>query len=287
MTRTIVEALNFAERQLSPLSDVARLEAEVLLAHVLNVTRVHLHTWPEKILTESQEHAFLDLVASRTQGQPIAYLLGQREFWSLEMVVTPSVLIPRPETELLVECALEQVTAKQAVIADMGTGSGAIAIALAHERREWMLHASDLSAAALEVAQRNAARLNIPNVNFHLGSWCDALPKIKFDAIVSNPPYIAEDDIHLAQGDVRFEPRSALVSAENGLCDIILIIDQAKSYLKSGGFLFLEHGYQQAKKVASIFKKAGYTHVQVKRDLMGIERVTFASWRGFDIDYSS
>lgn len=276
---TIAEALAVAIQKISAVTDVPQLEAEVLLAQVLNVARTHLHAWPEKILDESQQKKFFDLVARREQGEPIAYLLGHKEFWSLDLLVTPDTLIPRPETELLIEKILALNLNDNSVIADLGTGSGAIALALAHEKPNWKIHATDVSAKALEIAKHNAERLKISNIFFHQGSWCDALPsEIKFDVIVSNPPYIAENDAHLTQGDLRFEPRSALVSAENGLKDISQIVFAAKNHLKSGGFLFIEHGSDQAKKVASILEKAGYTCIGSHRDLSQIDRVTFASW---------
>lgn len=257
------------------------LEREVLLAYVLNVSREYLHTWPEKILTSLQQETFLALVQQRLQGEPIAYLIGRREFWSLDLLVTKDVLIPRPETELLVELVLEKVSAPQAVIADLGTGSGAIALALARERPHWIIHAVDASFAALQIAKANAERLQINNVIFYQGDWCEPLPLVSFDAIVSNPPYIAEGDVHLSQGDLRFEPMLALMSGDEGLQDIKEIIFNAREYLKNSGFLFLEHGFQQAKNVASILTKAGYTDTETCLDLTGWERVTFASWMRF------
>jgi release factor glutamine methyltransferase len=272
-------ALDFAKQQLCAVTDVPQLEAEVLLAFVLNKSRSYLHAWPEKILEISQQNHFLELLNKRTQGEPIAYLTGQREFWSLNLRVTPDVLIPRPETELLVELVLNLFD--QATVADLGTGSGAIALSLAHERPSWIIHATDASLSALDVAKSNADRLNIKNVIFHQGNWCDPLPPIEFNVIVSNPPYIAEDDVHLTTGDLRFEPRSALVSLEQGLKDITEIIYQSKQYLISGGVLMLEHGSEQAANVARIFAIAGYTDINTHQDLAGLDRVTIASWVRF------
>jgi len=276
MQHVIVVALSHAAQQLAVVTDVPRLEAEILLAHVLQVSRSYLHTWPEKIITLEQHDAFSHLLARRLQGEPIAYLIGHREFWSIDLTLTPDVLIPRPETELLVELVLQSIHADNAVIADLGTGSGAIALALAQERPSWQVYATDASHAALAVAKYNAKRLNLERVTFLAGSWCQALPDLKFDAIVSNPPYIAEEDAHLNQGDLRFEPRCALASAERGLQDLKQIIWQAKDYLKPGGFLFLEHGFDQAKDVATFFVKADYTLITHHADLSGLDRVTIA-----------
>lgn len=281
MSQSIALALRSVLSELAQVTEVPQLEAEVLLAYVLDVSRTHLHAWPEKMLTDSQQKKFLELINRRKLGEPIAYLIGRREFWSLDLEVTPAVLIPRPETELLVELVLKNIQAEQAVIADLGTGSGAIALAIAHERPNWIVHATDESEAALAIAQRNAQRLNLRNVEFHQGHWCQALPKFQFDAIVSNPPYIAEEDPHLTQGDLRFEPRRALVSAGNGLQDIEQIILDARYYLKAAGLLFLEHGSQQAENIVSIFEKAGYTFTRTQQDLADLDRVTIATWLRF------
>ena len=287
MSQNISAILKRAAQQFVAVTDAPQLEAEILLAHVLKVTRVYLHTWPEKQLEPAQQIAMQDLVARRLQGEPIAYLTGHREFWSLDLVVTADVLIPRSDTERLVELVLEHVQAERAVIADLGTGSGAIALALAKERPNWTIYATDASVAALEIAQLNAQQLPLSNVIFCHGDWCEPLPKVHFDAIVSNPPYIAEDDPHLLQGDLRFEPRSALVAHDAGFQDLAQIISDAKSYLKLGGLLFLEHGYQQAVQVLSFLEKERYTHTNVYQDLAGLDRVTIASWLGFDIDYNT
>lgn len=283
MQYSISSAISLARQHLAAGSDIPELEAEVLLAHVLNKSRTFLHTWPEKELEIAQQHSFFELVEKRSQGQPIAYLTGRREFWSLDLVVTPDVLIPRPETELLVELLVSDILRDQqeAIIADLGTGSGAIALAVAREKPSWTIHAVDASAAALEIAKINGSRNAVANVVFHHGDWCYALPTIKFNAIVSNPPYIAEDDRHLRQAGLAFEPRSALVSAENGLKDISEIIFQARDYLVPGGVLLIEHGFQQAKNVSNIFQKAGYTDISIHKDLAELDRVTIASWKHF------
>jgi release factor glutamine methyltransferase len=263
---------------LGSVTDVPQLEAEILLAHILKVKRSYLHTWPDKIIESVEQKNFLELIAKRCQGEPIAYLIGHREFWTLDLMVTPDVLIPRPDTELLVDSVLKNIVNEEAVVADLGTGSGAIALSLAQARPHWSVYATDMSMSALLVAKDNGKRLGIKNVIFQQGSWCEALPDIKFHAIVSNPPYIAEDDDHLNTGDLRFEPRSALASGSDGLRDITEIIFQVKNYLLPSGMLFLEHGFQQAQSVASIFAKAGYTNITTCQDLSGLDRMTMASW---------
>lgn len=257
-------------------------EAEILLAHVLQVSRVYLHTWPEKKIMDGAQKAFFELMAKRERGEPIAYLKGQREFWSLDLAVNSSVLIPRHETELLVELSLSRATNEEPqVVADLGTGSGAIALAIAYERSNWLVYAVDQSESALKIAQQNADHYGLSNISFHQGIWCNALPPLKFDMILSNPPYLAADDIHLTIGDLRFEPPSALIAAEEGLSDLRQIIFQAKNYLKTNGVLMLEHGLNQAENVASIFRKAGYTDIKTYKDLGGCDRVTIASLRHF------
>ena len=251
-----------------------RLEAEVLLSHVLKVARSYLYSHPEKVLTAYEEQSFKELIARREQGEPIPYLTGHQEFWSLDFHVTKDTLIPRPDTELLVETLLSLFPNEKKIIADLGTGSGAIALSLAHARPAWEIYATDQSEAALTVAKQNAEKLKIKNCEFHQGHWCDALPDLKFDAIVSNPPYIAENDPHLIQGGLPFEPKGALVSGVDGLDALAEIILQAKIKLKSGGYLLLEHGYQQAEPVQTLFQKAGYQTVSSHRDLAGILRAT-------------
>lgn len=281
MQSTLSHALRNASATIH--SESPLLDAEILLMHVLNVPRSYLHTYPETILNPEALAHFKDLVTRRERGEPIAYLTGHREFWSLDLIVTPDVLIPRMETELLVELLLKPsffADSNEKLIADLGTGSGAIALALGSERPNWQIHAVDQSAAALKIAELNAKRLNIPNVIFHQGNWCDALPKIKFHAIVSNPPYIDCEDDHLTHPNMQFEPKIALVSPQAGLADITAIINQAKQYLAPGGCLLLEHGYQQASKVSSIFVKAGYTDIYTYCDLAGLERVTIATMGG-------
>jgi release factor glutamine methyltransferase len=211
----------------------------------------------------------------RAAGEPLAYLTGRREFWSLDLAVTPDVLIPRPETELLVELALQRIPRNVKVdIADLGTGSGAIALALAHERPLTRVLATDASAATLTVARDNAARLRNGNIEFAQGDWCAALGNRKFDLIVSNPPYIADKDAHLQQGDLRFEPRAALASGADGLDAIRVIVHGAPAHLKPGAWLMFEHGHEQGLAVRDLLEKSGFVEVFTERDLEGRERVT-------------
>ena len=253
-------------------------DPEVLLAHVLGVTRSSLYAFPERELTDKEEKEWLQMIEKHQQGVPTAYLTGHKEFWSLELEVTPDTLIPRHETELLVEYVLKQNTSERR-IADLGTGSGAIALALAHEKPHWQIDATDISQVALKVAQANAAHLNLHNIQFYQGSWFNALPAVLYDIIVSNPPYIAEEDPFLEESVLRYEPHSALFSADNGLKDIAYLIANAPSHLKKEGWLFLEHGFQQSKEVRRIFIKKGYNSVTTKCDLAGLERITYGQWK--------
>jgi release factor glutamine methyltransferase len=257
--------------------DDARSEAELLLAHALGRTRAALFAWPDYEPDAVQRATFEALVDARAHGTPIAYLLGRRAFWSLDLGVTPAVLIPRPETELLVELALERApaAAAQCAIADLGTGSGAIALALARERPGARIVATDASAAALEVARANAGALGLGNVTFALGDWCAALGEARFDVIVSNPPYIAAGDPHLVRGDLRFEPASALASGTDGLDAIRTIVPATTRHLAAGGWLLLEHGWDQGERVRGLLADAGFEDVASARDLGGHERVTF------------
>lgn len=263
---TVAAALQAAGRQISP------LDAEVLLAHVLGVSRIQLFSHPEKKLNSGEIQQFTQSVTWCAEGQPVAYLTGFREFWSLRLEVTPDVLIPRPETECLVEQVLSKISVKNAVIADCGTGSGAIALALGSERPGWQIHATDCSQKALKRASANAEKLGISNIIFHEGSWCAALPACQFDAIVSNPPYLAEEDPHLEA--LRYEPALALVSGSDGLRAITEMVGSAGSFLVPGGWLLLEHGFEQGDAVRTLFEAAGYQQVTTVKDLSGLERVT-------------
>ena len=258
----------------------ARLDAELLLAHALGVSRARLYAWPEHEPDAAQRAAFERLIDARGRGEPIAYLTGRREFWSLDLAVTPDVLIPRHETELLVELALERIPRdREARVADLGTGSGAIALAIARERPLARLTAADASIAALDVARGNAARLGIGNIVFAAGDWLAAIGDARFDVIVSNPPYIAASDMHLAKGDLRFEPAAALASGPDGLDAICRIVADAPAHLLDGGALLLEHGFDQSARVRALLDAAGLENVTSIRDNGGHERVTLGTKR--------
>ena len=250
-------------------------EVELLLGHALGRDRAWLYAHADDALTTEDAVRFYALLRRRAQGEPIAYLTGRREFWSLDLTVTPDVLIPRAETELLVELALARIAQDAAVeIADLGTGSGAIALALASARSRARVLATDASAAALEVARRNAERLGIRNVEFAQGDWCAALGNRRFDMMVSNPPYIADSDSHLAQGDLRFEPRAALAAGADGLDAIRQIVHAAPAFLNPDGWLMLEHGFEQGHAVRTLLQQCGYAQVFTARDIEGRERVS-------------
>jgi release factor glutamine methyltransferase len=270
---SIQDALNSAGDTLAPRSDAAALEAEVLLAWVLGKPRSQLRARPEQALEETQRQHFFDLIRRRAAGEPIAYLTGHREFWSLDLLVNAHTLIPRPETELLVETALARMP-RQALVADLGTGSGAIALAIAGERPLCRVIATDIDPEALKVASANAERLNIRNVEFREGAWFAPFGDERFDMIVSNPPYIAEHDPHLEEGDLPAEPRRALVAGPTGLEMIAAIAGEAPRFLLDQGWLLLEHGYQQGAAVAAMLRDAGYRGVQTWRDAAGRERVS-------------
>ena len=253
----------------------ARLDAELLLASVLGKSRSYLFAWPERLLTEPQMQAFAALVARRKAGEPVAHILGVREFWSLELEVTPATLIPRPETELLVESALARIPVDARWdIVDLGTGTGAIALAVASERPHCHIVASDISADALTVAERNADRLGLHNLSFQLGPWYEPVAGRRFHMILSNPPYVRTDDPHLREGDVRFDPRAALVAGPEGLDDLRSIVADAPAFLQPGGWLLVEHGYDQAAAVTELFARAGFEAIATARDLSGQPRVT-------------
>ncbi len=273
---TLRDALSAAVQQLAhSASDSARLDAEVLLAHVLDKQRVYLLTWPERALTDAQQHRYQQLITQRLQGVPIAYLTGTREFWSLPLMVSSDTLIPRPDTETLVSIALQKLHGKQAQrICDLGTGSGAIALALASERPDCELLATDISAASLEIAEQNATQLGLHNIRFQQSDWFAALTDQQFDLIVSNPPYIAQQDPHLTQGDVAYEPRQALSAGPEGLDDLLLIAAGAQEHLSSAGWLLMEHGYQQAEATRYLLKYMGYINMHSWQDETGNPRVS-------------
>jgi release factor glutamine methyltransferase len=276
---SIKSVLTEAAGTLSSVSDSALLDAEVLLCHALNQPRSHLRAWPDKPLQPEQLNAFRALLAQRQQGMPIAYITGNREFWSRDFLVCPDVLIPRPDTELLIELSLKLIPANEPVkIIDLGTGSGIIAITLAAERPKAQISAADFSLAALRIANLNADKHHINDIQFYHSDWLNDVPAGKFSLIVSNPPYIAEDDCHLQQGDVRFEPQTALSAPEQGLADIKIIADAARNYLEPGGHLLIEHGYNQPQQVQALFKDLHYDKIQTYKDLSGQPRVTYGQW---------
>ena len=275
MSRTIKSTLTEAREYLSLTNpDSAYLDTEVLLSFVLNKDRSYLHAWPENTLTKAEEKQFGQLAQRRASGEPVAHLTGQREFWSMMLNISKDTLIPRPETERLVELALELIPQNSSYqVADLGTGSGAIALAIARERPGCIITATDASQEALTIAQHNAKQQKISNVTFRQGNWCEALNDETCQMIVSNPPYIESSDEHLSIGDVRFEPRLALESGKDGLDAIHMITQQAHSHLEPGGWLVLEHGYTQREDVLNILQQQGYINLQAYDDLSGTPRI--------------
>lgn len=290
---SITEALALSKK-LTDYSTSPRIDCEIILSAAIEQTRTYLYTWPEKTLSDHQQKIFSQNLDRRINGEPIAYIVGQKEFWSLSLFVNESTLIPRPESELLVEVTLELLSDVSAEcipavkIADLGTGTGAIALALASENSQWQVWGLENNKNALELAKKNQQQLDLPNVTLLLSDWFSALSEKEsdeesfqklaqqFNIIVSNPPYIDINDKHLQEGDVRFEPLSALVADDHGLADIEIIIRQASAYLLQSGWLVFEHGNQQAEVVARCFKKYGFQNVFTRNDLAGHPRVTGA-----------
>jgi len=262
-------------------SDSATLDSQLLLLKALDKdNRAYLLTWPEKILSEGQISQFEYLITQRLEGRPIAHLMGYREFWGLELKVNASTLIPRPDTEIIIDTVLElyqDKLDKPLNALDLGTGTGAIALALKSECPAWQLDAVEYDKAAFELAKLNSSRLNLP-VDVYHGSWFEPLPELNsYHLIVSNPPYIDEQDPHLTQGDVRFEPKSALTAENDGLADIEVIVDKSRCYLQQNGYLVIEHGYQQGQSVQAIFQQyPEFTDIQTREDLAGQPRITLA-----------
>ncbi len=273
---TIADAMKFAQRKID------LVDARVLLQHTLRANRAHLATHPERVLSDAENNQFSNYVERRKNGEPVAYLIGEREFFGLMFKVTPAVLIPRPETELLVEQALERLPEhRSARVLDLGAGSGAIAIAIAKHRPLAHITAVDASNAALEIARENAQRLlrdRASAVAFLQSDWFSAVNDEPFDLIVSNPPYVAEDDPHLAQGDLRFEPRQALAAGPSGLSALAHIARNAASRLAPGGWLLLEHGYDQGNACNVLMAAAGFVNVATHQDLAGIDRLTLGQY---------
>ena len=261
-----------------PDSPTPRLDAELLLAQALGKSRGYLHTWPEREPEAPQLERYQAALARRRTGEPVAYILGRQGFWSLDLDVASHTLIPRPDTELLVETALALLPATPLQVLDLGTGTGAIALALACERPAWQVTGVDRVPEAVALAQGNGTRLQLANARFAESCWFSALAWQRFQLIVSNPPYIAAADPHLSQGDVRFEPSSALVAGIDGLDDIRLIIEQAPAHLLAGGWLLLEHGFEQAEAVRELLSRRGFTAVDSRRDLGGHQRISVGQW---------
>ena len=271
----IQQALQQASKDLSGTSPSAMLDAQVLLTHVLQCNTAHLAAWPEKALSDAQQADYLQLVKQRRQGTPVAHLTGSREFWSLDFSVDNSTLIPRPETETLVEYLLDNFASRENLkLLDMGTGTGAIAISIAKEKPDWEIVASDISEQALKLARQNSSHHDTDNVSLIQSDWFENIGQKNFDIIISNPPYIASDDPHLTLGDVRFEPKSALSSGTTGMDDIEHICSHAKEYLLKNGWLIVEHGYNQKQQVADCFSRNGFTEITQQQDLSGHTRMT-------------
>lgn len=274
---TIACAIASYQKQLTIVSDTPRLDIEILLMEVMLLTRAQLIIHSEKQLTSAEERQLECYVQRRLQQEPIAYIVGHQDFWTLDLEVTKDTLIPRPETEHLVEWILERFPQQQPIkMADLGVGSGAIALALASERPLWKIDATDKSSAALTVAKRNANRHGIRHVDFFLGDWCTALPASDYNLIVSNPPYIAPEDPHLE--NLSFEPISALVAADEGGDALKIIIEQSKKYLIANAYLVLEHGASQAKVVQTWLQEAGFSQVESHQDYAGLPRFVTAVW---------
>ena len=264
--------------ELSPASDTALLDTELLLCHSLSVDRAWLKTWPDKILSAPDMQRFEQLFRRRLEGDPVAFIIGSQGFWTLDLKVSPHTLIPRPETELLVETAMQLELPNNSQVLDLGTGTGAIALALASEYPQWQMTAVDVQASAVELAEQNRLACQLKNVTIYQSDWFAAVanrqPQTLFNLIVSNPPYIEIDDAHLFEGDVRFEPASALVSGTQGLDDLQLVIGQSSGFLAPAGWLLVEHGHAQGLAVRDLFNEAGYLLVETRQDYNQLDRIT-------------
>ncbi|MFP3426715.1 peptide chain release factor N(5)-glutamine methyltransferase [Pseudoalteromonas sp. SIMBA_162] len=278
MNQTLEQAVAAGANLLAQSSESAKLDAQVLLLHVLDKPRSYLFTWPERLLSTEQQNTFDTLCARRLNGEPVAHITGQREFWSLTLEVNATTLIPRPDTETLVEAALGLGISENAKVLDLGTGTGAIALALGSEMPLWNITAVDKVTDAVALATRNQQRLGLGNVRVKQSNWFSSLDNEYFDLIVTNPPYIESSNEHLAQGDVRFEPLSALVAEDSGMSDIKQIITQSRDYLLSSGYLLIEHGYDQGFSVREFFKTMAFVNIKTIKDLGENDRVTLAQW---------
>lgn len=270
---SIAQWLASSTKALVATSDSARLDAEILLSSILNCDRAYLFTWPDKVLSQDQCDLCNALLARREAGEPIAYILGEKEFWSLPFYTNKKTLIPRPDTEVLVEQVLARVPEGEANILDLGTGTGAVALALAKMRPEFFVEAVDKFADVVTLAEKNRMRLGCENARVYQSDWYSNVQNT-FHVIVSNPPYIEPNDPHLSQGDVVHEPLTALVAEDNGLADINVIISQGKKFLSDGAFLVVEHGYQQAACVRDIFLSEGYGDIETVQDYGNRDRMT-------------
>ena len=271
---TISSALQWAYQQLKGSSESTQLDAEVCLQHCLNKNRTFIYTWPDKSLANEQWLQFSQMIAKRKVGIPIAHIIGEREFWSLPFLVNDTTLIPRPDTEILVETALNLTLPDNAKVLDLGTGTGAIALSLAHEKPNWQITAVDKVDDAVKLAKMNRENLSLTQVNILQSDWFSNLQDQRFDLIVSNPPYIDEQDHHLNEGDVRFEPTSALTAAEDGFSDLFFITEHAKYFINPNGYLLMEHGYQQGIELRKKLEAMGYKNVGTVRDFGSNERCT-------------
>jgi len=274
MSTTIRQLLQQATEQLTPVSKTARLDAEVLLAHILKKERVYFLTWPEKPVDPSTQQHYMSLLKRRTQGEPVAYIIGSREFWTLHLSVNTDTLIPRPETEILVQESLHLLREDTPYdIVDLGSGSGAIALAIASERPLCHIVGVDQSTQAVQLATENARQLALDNVTFQQGDWLAGFADHSVDMIVSNPPYVAAGDPHMSEGDVRFEPTSALLAGPEGLDAYIKILPEAQRCLRPKSWLLMEHGYDQQDRLGELMAQSGFRDIHGIKDFSGQPRV--------------
>ncbi len=277
---SISHTLREARNRLALTSPSPSLDASVLLCHVLDCTASHLLAWPEQMLSSEQTSRFEQMLAQRLEGRPVAYITGTREFWSLTLKVNPDVLIPRPETETLIEYVLATFADREQLdIADLGTGSGAIACALAIEHPQWQLTATDASAAALQIARENVSACKLSNVRLLEGHWFEPLAGMVFDLVISNPPYVADRDPHLEQDGLRFEPAEALTAGPDGMDAIDHLAKDACLFLKDRGWLIVEHGFDQQQAVYNRFEDSGFDNIIQVDDLAGQPRMTAGQYR--------
>jgi release factor glutamine methyltransferase len=267
----IGETLKKTTQSLSAISDSPRLDAEILMGHVLKKNRSFLYAYPEYALSPEEQLLWQQLIEQRLRSMPVAYLIGEREFWSLSFQVSPATLIPRPATESIVEFILNHYPNRPLQICDLGTGTGAIAIALQHERPLWDVCAVDIQPEAIALAQKNAQRHHAP-IHLICSNWFEKIPRSKFHIIVSNPPYIDPDDPHLSQGDVQHEPMSALISQEHGLADITYLLKHSANHLHDNGMLIFEHGYDQQERILEMMKTYGWQNPKGFQDDEGQPR---------------